>query len=201
MIYVNKNAQELTQIQNDILIGSLLGDGCLSIRKDSITPRLTIRRQLLDLPYLQWQFEVFRNLCREKAITIGETYDRRYDKNYQYCNLESRYIPAFKVYYYNWYPNKKKIVPLDLKLNSLIIAIWACDDGNFSITDNKRLRIKFHTQGFLKEDVLFLKNLLDKRYNTEFKVQSPDENKFIIVGHDHQTRILLKDIDSVSQNQ
>lgn len=197
MVYVNKNAQELTKIQSDVLIGSLLGDGCLSIRKDSITPRLTIRRQYLDLPYLQWQFEIFRNLCRDKAITSGEIYDKRYDKYYQYCDLESRYIPAFKTYHQNWYPNGKKIVPLDLKLNNVIIAVWACDDGNFSITPNKRLRIKLHTQGFSKEEVFFLKDLLNDRYNTNFKVQNPKEDKFIIVGHDHQTRLLLKDIDSV----
>ena len=200
MVYVNKNAQELTQIQNDVLIGSLLGDGCLSIRKDSITPRLTIRRQLLDLPYLQWQFEVFRNLCRDKAITTGEIYDKRYDKYYQYCNLESRYIPAFKMYHHDWYPDGTKIVPTNLKLNSLVIAVWACDDGNFSITSNKRLRLKLHTQGFSKNEVFFLKDLLDDRYHTKFKIQNPEENKFIIVGHDHQTRILLKDIDAVFPN-
>lgn len=79
----------------------------------------------------------------------------------------------------------------------MIIAIWACDDGNFSITETKRLRIKLHTQGFSKDEVMFLKNLLDDRYNTKFKVQNPIDNKYIIVGHDHQSRILLKDIDSV----
>lgn len=197
MVYVNKNPQELSQIQNDVLVGSLLGDGCLTIRKDSINPRLTIRRQIKDLSYLQYQFEVFKNLCRDKAITTGSIYDKRYDKNYEYCNLESRYIPAFNRYYKEWYPNKKKIIPSNLKLNDLIIAIWACDDGSFSITKNKRLRLKFHTQGFSKEEVLFLKELLNDRYNIKFKIQEPTKNQFIIVGHDHQTRILLKDIDSV----
>jgi hypothetical protein len=200
MVNINKNAQTLTCVQNDVLIGSLLGDGSLSIRKDSVNPRLTIRRQILDLPYLQYQFDIFRNLCRDKAITTGIVYDKRYDKNYEYCNLESRYIPAFKKYHELWYPVDKKIIPPDLRINSLIIAIWACDDGNFSITKNKRLRIVFHTQGFSKEEVIFLRDLLNDRYNIRFKIQNPEENKFIIVGHDHQTRILIKDIDSVFPN-
>lgn len=41
-----------------------------------------------------------------------------------------------------------------------------------------------------------MKELLDDRYNTNFKVQFRANKQLVIVGHDHQTRILLKDIDS-----
>lgn len=191
----NKNAKTLTKIQLDVLTGLMLGDGSLSIRKSCINPRLTIRRQISDLPYLQWQFEIFRDLCRDKAITTGSYYDKRYNKYYPYCNLETRYIPAFKEIYHKWYPNGKKIIPLDLKLNPLIIAVWICDDGNVSIKNKQRINIKFHTQGFNINEITYLSSLLDYRYKVKFKIQSVKNNKYIIVGHDHQSRLLLKDID------
>jgi hypothetical protein len=197
MVGINKNAKELTTTQLNVLTGSLLGDGCLGIIKDSINPRLTIRRQILDLPYLQYQFDIFNNLCREKAITTGIIFDKRYNKNYEYCNLESRYIPAFKPIREKWYPKGVKIIPSDLVLNPLIIAIWLCDDGSIKIQNEQRINIKFHTQGFTKDEVYFLKSLLDDRYNVKFKVQQPKHNQYIIAGYDHQSRLLLKDIDNI----
>jgi hypothetical protein len=201
MVYINKNAKTLTNLQHQVLIGSLLGDGCLGIRKDSISPRLTIRRQINDLPYLEWQFEVFRNLCRDKAITTGKVWDERYQKFYPYCNLESRYIPAFKEYHNKWYGTGEKRIPKDLKLTPLIIAVWLCDDAHVRVSkiNEKRLGIKFHTQGFTEDDVLFLQKLLNDRYNIKFTMQMAGKNKkgWTISGSDHQTRLLLKDIDNV----
>lgn len=204
MVGINTNVKELTGHQNSVLTGLLLGDGCLGIRKNCANPRLTIRRQILDLPYLEWQFDAFNNLCRPKAITTGTIYDKRYDKTYEYCNLESRYIPAFLDYYNKWYPNKKKIVPTDLVLDNLIIAVWVGDDGSIAVygKNKNRLRLTFHTQGFSKDEVFFLKNLLDDRYNTKFIVEKQKkeedvEYKYVIVGHDNATRSLLKDIDNV----
>lgn len=191
----NKNATTLSKIQLDVLTGLMLGDGSLSIRKSCLNPRLTIRRQISDLPYLQWQFEIFRNLCRDKAITTGSSFDKRYNKYYPYCNLETRYIPAFKEIYDKWYPNGKKIVPLDLKLNPMIIAVWICDDGNICIRNKQRINIKFHTQGFNINEVTYLASLLDEKYKVKFKIQKVKNNHHIIVGHDHQSRLLLKDID------
>ena len=199
MVNVNKNPTTLTSIQSDVLTGLMLGDGCLSIRKQCVSPRLTIRRQLRDLPYLQWQFDIFRNMCSDKAVLLGSTFDKRYDKTYQWCNLESRYIPAFLPVQKKWYPVKKKIVPSDLALNPMIISVWLGDDGSIKIVNEQRINIRFHTQGFTKDEVYFLCSLLDERYDVKFRVQSAESGteKYTISGSDHQCRPLLKDIDSV----
>lgn len=194
---INNNPTTLTEVQHNNLVGLLLGDGCLGIRKNSINPRLTIRRQISDLSYLQYHFNIFRNMCRDKAITIGKVYDKRYDKNYEYCNLETRHIPAFKTYKDKWYPNGKKIVPRDLVLNNEIIAIWICDDAYVRLKNNKNINITFNTQGFNIEDVEFLKSLLDEKYNTNFTIQIVKNNNPIILGHNHQSRLLLSDINKV----
>lgn len=196
---INTNPKILTPIQHEVLTGHLLGDGCLGIRKQCINPRFTLRRKLGDIEYIKWTFGKFNNLCSANAVCTGQTYDERYDKIYKWCNLETRYIPAFLPYYNKWYPEGEKIVPRDLVLTPLIIAAWVGDDGavSTSYSKNKRLRIVLHTQGFPEDDVLFLRELLNNRYNTNFTVQKPERGSLIIAGANEQSCLLLKDIDSV----
>ncbi len=196
MVAVNKNPTTLTPTQHSILTGHLLGDGCLGIRKNCVSPRLTIRRQLQDIEYNRWTHSHFQEMCSPNAVTIGSTYDERYDKTYEWSNLESRYIPAFKEYHSKWYPIKNKIVPTDLVLDALSIAVWFSDDGCIQSNKN-RLKSVFHTQGFTTEEVYFLAESLNQRYNVHFTVQKAPRGSFMIAGADEQTIALVKDIDSV----
>lgn len=200
MSKVNKNPTELTQIQHEVLIGSMLGDGCLNIKKEYATPRLVIDRGIDDLPYLQWEYDIFKNLCRDKAITIGTHYNKITNKKYPYCELESRCIPAFSQYKKDWYPIKKKVVPNNITLSPLSIAVWLCDDGWVGLCGDSLncIKLTFCTDGFTKDEVYYLKSLLDDRYNVCFTIsKQKDKNQYRINGSDYQSRPLLQDIDSV----
>lgn len=203
---INNNPKNLNATQHNVLVGHLLGDGCLNIKQNAKNPRLIIRRQLTDLAYIQYTADIFKDMCRPKAVTTGVSYHKKDNRYDQYCNLESRYIPGFLDYHNKWYikndkniTNRKydKIIPNDLKLNREIIAIWLCDDGCVRIYGNNRIRITFHTQGFLKHDVYFLKHLLDQRYGVNFTIQLDGKKLLTIVGHDHQSRALIEDIDPI----
>jgi hypothetical protein len=101
-------------------------------------------------------------------------------------------------YYHNsWYSNKIKVVPNNLNLNDLSIAIWFFDDGNLTYKNN-RFGGKFSTNSFTKDEVYYLKCLLDNRYNVKFNLTKASNNQYIISGSDHQFRPLLKDIDKFS---
>lgn len=192
---MNKNPNTLSDLQRSVLIGSLLGDGCLHTVKTNKSPTLFIRRQPLDLPYLKWQFSVFKNLCGGNSIRKGKQFHKEQNKEYEYCCFETRSIPAFKSFYDDWYPNGTKIVPRNFDLDPIIIAIWICDDAHIRKVGNA-LSIKFCTNGFIKEDTLYLKSLLDKRYNTNFTIQEAKKSQYVIMAHDYQSRLILKDIDS-----
>ena len=61
---------ELSQEQKDILAGSMLGDGNLSlnITNRCKNARLTIRRSVRDKEYLLWEAEKFKEFLSEKSI-------------------------------------------------------------------------------------------------------------------------------------
>ena len=65
----------LDDIQHQVLIGGLLGD--FSLMKDGKFPRMKVDRQYLDKEYLEWEFNIFKNLCKSGIKEI-----KRFDKRY-----------------------------------------------------------------------------------------------------------------------
>lgn len=173
---------KLTQIQHEVLIGTLLGDGSLGRQKkkgkEYGNPRLTIARQILDIDYLKWQFNIFKDFfSSENSFKEFPKYDERYDTNYKYCSFRTRAVPAFLDYYNEWYPNKIKIIPKDLQLTPMICAIWFADDGTATNINNSMLRIKLCTNLFSKSDVERLANQLSDLCGGKFTVQRVTKNK------------------------
>jgi len=98
-----------------------------------------------------------------------------------------------------------KVVPSNLKLNAEIIAIWFCDDGSIGTSSSEfRFDISFATNSFSKDEVYFLRHLLNDRYNEHFTVScrishdvAHKKEQYVIYGSDSATRALISDIDPV----
>jgi len=187
---------QLTLIQNEVLIGSLLGDGSISLSEKSKYPRFKIDRKILDKPYLEWQYNIFENLF-SSSIRSFERYDKRYNKSHQYCSFKTRAVPAFLKYYQDWYPNGKKILPTNIQLTKLIIAVWFADDGCLSRSGKKALTLKFSTENFGKIGTEILSNKLDARYNIKFPIyqKKKDKDQWIIKTSTDAAVLVMKDID------
>ena len=117
----------LNDIQHQMMIGGLLGDSHLGQgRKDYI--RLKIDRQYRDLPYLEWQYNLYKDCC-SSGIREYTKEDKRYNTNYKYCSFRTRGVPAFIDYYNKWYGSGTRQVPEDIEFTPLILAVWFADDG------------------------------------------------------------------------
>jgi hypothetical protein len=212
--YQHRYYDSPTTIQTSVLNGHLLGDGSLSILHSSTSgSSLMITRTLDDYDYCVWSYEIFKNFCGENALrkasakanifqaNAKNTVDGIYTRAVFYTNS----CLAFAPFKQKWYPNGKKIIPNDLTLDALTIAVWLADDGHVSarpMGKNGRipLRAGFATNSFSEEEVYFLRDKLNDRYNVLFNVSSPKVNgkkQFTINGNDHATRPLLQDIDPV----
>src|SRR4051812_38944589 len=67
----------LTQAQEEILIGSLLGDGCLYKPKNSSFPHFKIIRKLTDVEYLKYEFDFFKEFSGYKEVKLYSIFDNR----------------------------------------------------------------------------------------------------------------------------
>lgn len=200
-----RQIKNLTDYQREILIGSLLGDGCLELGVNSKNPCLRISRSRKDKPYLLWQAEIFNNFLTEFSIRDKNTFDERTQKIYQGVSLRTECNPVFLPYYKEWYKynytsgHNTKILPSNLLLTPTIIAIWIADDGNIITYEGKRsysLNLKIATHGFSEQEVIKLKFLLEERYNFKFAIYQDDGKFFIRLNKGANTKILLQDIDS-----
>jgi len=185
---------ELTQIQKEVLVGSLLGDGCLFKYKVTHKPHLIIVRKIADKTYAQWEIEILKDfICR---IREGQTYDNRTHKTYQWIKFVTHRSTTFEPYYKDWYPKGIKVVPKSIELTPLVLAVWFCDDGNIRPSCSPwRMRLTFGTDGFTKQDAKRLALILNKRYNAFFSTNYYD-GKPRITTCDNGTRKFIAEIDN-----
>jgi hypothetical protein len=196
----------LTDTQHNALTGSMLGDGHLVIGLNNINAALMIGRSVKDQEYLKYEYELFTNFIPARHINgllYDSSIDKRTGKSRNGCYFSTIASPTFTPYHNLWYKldegKYKKIIPSNLELNAQIIAHWIADDG--SIDFNKlpyRLRLELATYGFTQDEVIFLAELLNKRYNEEFLVRQKnrgDKTYFIIKAYDSACRVLFADID------
>lgn len=108
---------ELSQLQLDILTGSMMGDASLQVQNNN-NPCIRIHNTNKD--YLEY----LRNLLGIHAKSINPIVER--GKCYR---LNVRSNPAFERF--NWYSPEKRY-PDGLTLNSTIVKHWYCQDGTLS---------------------------------------------------------------------
>lgn len=187
--------------QDQLIVGSLLGDGCVFRYKPTHKPYFCIVRKASDDKYLIWEYEQLKEFCISEP-KYKTTFDERTQQNYYSIKFMTRRIDLLNKYYDLWYPNGKKIVPTNLELSPLSLAIWFCDDGCVSPSNSPwRMRIKLSTHGFKHNDVEFLQSLLQDRYKEKFPLIL-EENEYgnlhtFIIGSDNATRAFLHEIDPI----
>jgi Mor family transcriptional regulator len=160
------DAPPLTNRQMDIVVGSMLGDGTLShSSKNSSFSKVQSKSRL---GYLQWMESELcpyssavdpvystEKLIAKKGGVIVER--RQVPKHLSGYNLRTHQHPNFTKLRNQWYRGNIKIIPKDLTLNPLRIAIWYFDDGCNSF-DHRNATLC--TQSFLYEEVEFLSEKL-----------------------------------------
>lgn len=139
--------------QLSILNGSLLGDGHLSRSRGGGNSYFSKNQCIAHKEYLDWlsvkmgkwssSLVEYTNFCHGKAHGA--------------VRFLSKTHPVFTALRWHWYPEGTKIVPRDLVLDPLSIAIWFADDGSNNV--GKR-QARFSTDCFSKIDCAFLCDLL-----------------------------------------
>lgn len=173
--------------QYQIFIGSILGDGHLSFpAKDSYNPHYAVTRCARDKKYLEWHAANFSDFSKTDCLKDGESFDVRTNKTYYWSRFRTRSCSIFKEQRKIWYRNHIKIVPKDLQLTPLSVAVWFCDDGCIY-----RSTCSFATDGFSLKHVHKLKTLLEELVKEKFKI-CKHEGNFIIRGGKMATQSLVK---------
>lgn len=141
----------VTTHQEEILIGSLLGDAYITKRG-----QIQFEQSDKQKEYLFWKHCELSSISY-KNISIVKRFDKRFNAEYTSYRFWTRQ------YFLSWrnkfYFENKKIIPKDLQLSPLSLAVWYMDDG--CLSDHKCI---LATDNFLYGDVLFLQKLFLERF-------------------------------------
>lgn len=139
----------LSETQRSVLVGTLLGDGAMRCKTNAL---LEINHSAAQRGYVDWKYEVFRDLVRTPPRGRAGNGGRL---AYRFV---TRSDPSLTPYYRSFYPAGRKTVP-ELELTPLALAVWLMDDGSRS-----RSSVYFNTQQFAPADQTRLVRLLDSTF-------------------------------------
>ncbi len=141
----------LTEEQNEILVGTLLGDGAMRKKTHAL---LEINHSLNQKELVDWLYLKFKNLVSTPPkMRLGN--GRRIAYRFT-TRSESSLTP----FYEQFFLYKRKRVPEGLKLTPLTLACWYMDDGSRCDKD-----IYLNSQQFTLEEQQKLCFLLKKQLN------------------------------------
>lgn len=166
-----KNNLDLSALQKEVLIGLLLGDGCLEKYKNSTGARLKVAQCIKQKHLVWWLYKNFVSL-------IG-TPPKRYRDELRFNTLTYK---CLKYFYDMFYPKGKKIVPEKIKdfLTPIAFAVWFMGDGSIK-SKECRGRI-LNTQGFNKPDIERLITVLKDKFNLISSIRTQKDGLQIYIS-------------------
>lgn len=114
----------LTQLEKSIIIGSLLGDGYLRIVPGRFNALLEINHTIEQKDYVDWKYEMLKSICKSGPVSRNGNGKR---VAYRFSTRQHEELTEFHKLFY---VNGKKLIPENIKLDPLILAIWYMDDGS-----------------------------------------------------------------------
>lgn len=139
----------LTEKQNEVLNGCLLGDGHLTkINSNSNFCYTSSIENHVKLVYNE-----FKNYMND--IKFVSFFDKRTTKTYYRYVVRSILNERFTDLRYKWYPNGKKIIPNNIKLTNITCLFWYVGDGGLvqNYVKKETSYLKLSTQSFTANDI------------------------------------------------
>jgi hypothetical protein len=145
---------------DDIIVGSLLGDGCVYKRvypeghskaHIKFNPQFSITKSLSARGYLEWISQTMNSFFGKGDISTHSWSGYTGADQLQY---NSGNHPSLGVYRDKWYgSDRKKIIPRDLKLTMGSFAIWLMDDSSTGFRSISTYCFTKEENGFLASKI------------------------------------------------
>lgn len=172
-----KNSEiRLTPKQKDFLLGTMLGDGHISVVKSKRLARFSASHSIKQIEYLEWKSNILKNISR--SIKTYSVKNRQNNKIYKISNLYTKATADLLKVHELFYDNGKKVIRPELihMIHSpLSLAVWIMDDGSM---DSYSKRINICSDSFTANEHMLLKNILLDNFNLDAKIiRHKDKNR------------------------
>lgn len=176
-LYHEIRGVDFSDLQKQLIVGSILGDGGLRIPKRGKNACFYERHCAKQKQYLEWKRDLLlpfvqKDLAMESGgcHTISGVPCITQD-SYKMITIAHPYLTElWKKFYIG---NGNKVLPMDIEqyINPLVIAVWICDDGCLSFR-SRSYRLDFHTENFSYDEVKRLADILSMYFNGNINIYS-----------------------------
>ncbi len=169
----SKQPTSLTDGQQDVLVGTLLGDGCLA--KHGYYHRLHIKHSIAQLELAEFKYNVFRDFI---SMRLHEFDQQLRGKRYPCVQFATRTTSIFSEWHSRFYVNRRKVIPdqIESLLSPLALAVWIMDDGAADYAG-----ITIQTHNFDHEEVERMKVVLGQRYGLDVRSRGNKGKRILYV--------------------
>jgi hypothetical protein len=172
-----KASLTMSERQKQLLDGMLLGDAHLERQKGALHARLKIEHSVRQAKYVAWKHNEWRDWVnippreRQKRNRLGTV-----STNIGFSTLSHVEFERFRERFYG---DGRKVVPEDLVLTPLSMAVWFMDDGSRKSSQCKGLYI--NTQGFTAAEVGLLQWMICRDIGVETSVRKQTDGLQIYI--------------------
>ena len=176
----------MSERQREILNGMLLGDGHLERQQGALLARLKIEHSIAQSAYVDWKFHEWREWVRTppkrriRRNRIGTD-----SMNVGFTTLSHVEFEEFRRRYYE---GRRKVVPQDLELSALSMAVWFMDDG--SRKSNQCRGLYLNTQSFTELEVELLRSVIRRDVGAETSVRQQRDGLQIYIPSSSVTDLI-----------
>lgn len=141
----------LNDIQEEVLNGALLGDGCLTNNgKDNTNAQFIYTSKIYN--HVKYIYDYISEYSTNSGIVKQEYFDKRTKNTYCRYSFRTQLNLYFTEKRNLWYVNGVKIIPKDLLLTPLTCLVWYIGDGCIC-NSNRSQFIKISTHCFSLRDI------------------------------------------------
>lgn len=148
----------LNALQKQVLVGTLLGDGCLVANSWKKNYRFKAQQCDKQKSYLFWKYDIF------KEFTLSPPQYQKLTKSWGFRTMSHPELTAYRKIFY---PQGQKIVPKEIEIlltHPLSLAIWYMDDGALSTRKDAFI---LNTQSFSYDDNIKLQECIKKNFQVK----------------------------------
>lgn len=159
----SRSVADLSPEQQAVLVGTLLGDGCLALHGRH--PRLHIKHKEAHSSLAEFKYRVFENFI---SMPLHRFDQRLGGKRFPCVQFATKTNPSFMKFYQDFYEGRRKVVPKDIvaRLTPLAVAVWLMDDGSADYAG-----VTFQTHSFTENEVCLLARSLGERYGLAVRLR------------------------------
>jgi hypothetical protein len=168
-----RSVGELTTVQQSVLVGTLLGDGCLA--KHGLHHRLHVKHAIRQRSLAEFKYAVFRDYI---SMAIHE-FDQRVGVRRHPCvQFATRTSSIFSEWAFRFYQGGRKTIPAKIHswMTPQALAVWLMDDGAADYAG-----VTLQTHSFNRNEVEHLAETLRSRFSLTVTTRANKGRRIIYV--------------------